>query len=393
MNSKGFFLILVFLISAVAARGSLVQTNHVSVTIQQTQQPKIEFRGLDYGPFRGVGPDNLEVVSKENIQEDMQMLQTLGVNQIRTYGIGLGLNQIPAIAHQYGITTATGTWINPGNDNYKEIDSALEAESVSSMVVVGNEVLTGNVGFTEDDLIGFVQYAQNQRTNSSFPIATAEEWLHFEKNNSQTFQLEPTKIGNAVDIIIMHAHPSWHHIPLAEAANWTISKYLEVASLYSNKTVILGETGWPSESKPANALFTTANQAKFYSDLLPLIQKYNVSSYLFDAFDENWKSGELYDGQYSIGQYWGIIEEKRYGKPAAAVVAEYFGGTISTDAPPAVDPTINSPGDKILAVGDTALITWIITDADTPEGQYTIYRNDVVQGVENLTWNSGSPIN
>jgi exo-beta-1,3-glucanase (GH17 family) len=361
-------------------------------TVEPQQAAKLDFRGLAYGPFRGVGPDKTEIVTRANIEEDMQIFQDLGVNQIRTYGIGLGLNQIPFIAAQYGIETATGTWIHTGNsDNYGEIDTALQAESVSSMVIVGNEVLTGSVGFSEAELVGFIEYAQTERVNASFPIATAEEWPFFAKNNSITLELERTAIGNATDVIILHAHPAWHKVPLADAANWTIEKYYEVADLYPEKRVILGETGWPSGSSPSNPLFTPENQEKFFTDLLALIDENDIDTYLFAAFDENWKF-ETYEGTYNIGPYWGLIEEGRWGKLASTVVADYFGGTINTTPPDPIAPVVNQPEDLTLDIGEGASISWTITDGDTAEGTYTIYRNDVIQGVADLTWKSGIPI-
>jgi exo-beta-1,3-glucanase (GH17 family) len=356
-------------------------------------QSIIDFRGLAYGPFRGVGPDKTEIVTRSMIEEDMGILQEMGVNHIRTYGIGLGLNQVPFISNQYNITTATGTWVHTGNpDNFAEIDTALLAEDVSSMVIVGNEVLTGGVGFTEAELVGFIQYAQNERVNDSFPIATAEEWGFFAKNNSLTLEFERTALGNATDVIILHAHPVWHNIPLEDAAQWTIDRYYEVADLYPEKRVILGETGWPSESSPANPLFTPENQLTFFTDLMALIDADDIESYLFSAFDENWK-GEIYAGTYNIGPFWGVIEEQRYGKSAGAYIAtNYFGGSIGTTPPAPIAPTINSPADFQVDVSAAASISWTINDEDSADGTYSIYRNDVLQGVADLEWSSGSPI-
>ena len=43
----------------------------------------LDFRGMAYGPFRGVGPDKTEIVSRANLEEDMGILQEMGVNHIR----------------------------------------------------------------------------------------------------------------------------------------------------------------------------------------------------------------------------------------------------------------------------------------------------------------------
>ena len=353
----------------------------------------LDFRGLSYSPFRGVGPDKTEIVSRANLEEDMGILKEMGVNHIRSYGIGLGLNQIPFIAAQYDITTATGTWIHSGNpDNFGEIDTALTAEDVSSMVIVGNEVLTGAVGFSEAELVAFIEYAKDNREDPNFPIATAEEWGFFAKTSPLTNSTVTTALGNATDVIIIHAHPAWHKVPVADAADWVLEKYNEVASLYPEKRIILGETGWPSSSVPENELFTEANQLTFFTDLMKLIDENDIEAYLFQAFDENWKQ-EIYENDYAIGPHWGVIEEKRYAKPAGVHIAEnYFGGTISSEAPDPIAPTVNSPSDIQVDVSATASITWTISDEDGVGGTYTVFKNNVVQGVANLSYTEGNAI-
>lgn len=381
-----------FLISLTSVQGIEEETNVTNIEVEQ-EPTVLDFRGMAYGPFRGVGPDKTEIVSRANLEEDMGILKEMGVNHIRSYGIGLGLNQIPFIAAQYGITTATGTWIHAGNpDNFGEIDTALTAEDVSSMVIVGNEVLTGAVGFSEAELVAFIEYAKDNREDPNFPIATAEEWGFFAKTSPLTNSTVTTALGNATDVIIIHAHPAWHKVPVADAADWVLEKYNEVASLYPEKRIILGETGWPSSSVPENELFTEANQLTFFTDLMKLIDENDIEAYLFQAFDENWKQ-EIYENDYAIGPHWGVIEEKRYAKPAGVHIAEnYFGGTISSEAPDPIAPTVNSPSDIQVDVSATASITWTISDEDGVGGTYTVFKNNVVQGVANLSYTEGNAI-
>ncbi|MFX0061743.1 MAG: hypothetical protein ACFFC7_06110, partial [Candidatus Hermodarchaeota archaeon] len=259
-----------------------LQTNHI-----------LDFRGLAYGPFRGAGPDNLEMVTDENIEEDMQIFADLNVTDIRTYGIGLGLHQIPQIAHNYGIKCATGTWIDPGNtDNEGEIDTAIAQENYSSMLIIGNEVLTQG-RYPVSTMLEFIEYARNNSSPTT-PIASSEEWLQF---------LAYPNLVAELDVLVINVHAVWHQIPLNEAANWTIEKYNDVKTAYPTKTVILGETGWPSG--PGGDTFNTTAQEYFYENLLDLLYKENIQAFLFEAFDEQWKQ-EYFDGQL-IGPNWGIM--------------------------------------------------------------------------------------
>ncbi|MFX1254716.1 MAG: hypothetical protein ACFFCZ_24105 [Promethearchaeota archaeon] len=348
------------------------------VKIKSQPHPVLDFRGLNYGPFRAAGPNNLEIITDEMIEEDMEIFQDLNVTDIRTYGVGLGLNQIPKIADSYGIKTATGTWVHPGNtDNYGEIDLAIAQENYSSMLIIGNEVLTTGV-FTEAQFRTYIDYAQNNAASTT-PIAAAEEWAQF---------LAHPNISNALDVLLVHAHPVWHDIPLVDAANWTISKFNEVKTSFPTKTVILGETGWPSG--PGGDLFNKTAQAYFMEDLLNRSYHENIDVYIFEAFDEQWKA-EIKDGQL-IGPNWGIMYKSRYGKPAAEVVARYFDGVVNTSPPPNYQPFCTSPADQEVDQGDSASIIWTITDQDNETGYYTLYKNGTVLGVANLEWQKDQPI-
>ncbi len=70
----------------------------------------------------------------------------------------------------------------------------------------------------------------------------------------------------------------------------------------------------------------------------------------------------------------------------------YFGGTISSEAPDPIAPTVNSPSDIQVDVSATASITWTISDEDGVGGTYTVFKNNVVQGVANLSYTEGNAI-
>ncbi|MFX1535255.1 MAG: hypothetical protein ACFFDI_13610 [Promethearchaeota archaeon] len=147
------------------------------IKLKTQTHPVLDFRGLAYSPFRGVGPDNLEMVTEGDIEEDMQILADLNVTDIRTYGIGLGLHQIPKIPYNYRIKCATGTWIDLGNtDNEREIDTAIAQENYSSMLIIGNEVMKQHRFSSEvSKMLEFIEYARNNSSPTT-PIASAEEW-------------------------------------------------------------------------------------------------------------------------------------------------------------------------------------------------------------------------
>ncbi len=82
MKFKSYMVLFLFLISLTSVQGFEEETNVTNIEIEQ-EPTVLDFRGMAYGPFRGVGPDKTEIVSRANLEEDMGILQEMGVNHIR----------------------------------------------------------------------------------------------------------------------------------------------------------------------------------------------------------------------------------------------------------------------------------------------------------------------
>ncbi|MCY3414974.1 MAG: hypothetical protein INQ03_25210 [Candidatus Heimdallarchaeota archaeon] len=342
----------------------------------------LEFRGLNYGHYRDDegGPGSGEVVPIELVKEDLQIMKDLGTTDIRTYRTSDGLETLPQLSLEYGITTAVATWISPTTDNYAGIDNALTYENYSSMTILGNEVLMRGE-YKASEFQDFVNYANEKKSNGS-KIAVAEPYY--------VFLNHPSLVVN-VDVLLVHIYPAWETIPIEDAAQYTIDKFNAVKEKFPDKEILIGEMGWPSgPSGP----FTHENQVQYYSDVLPLLYQHNISAYLFVAFDENWKSEGKYDPDfqqsYEIGPHWGIIEEDRLGKPAAEVVANYFGGTVELKS--YARPMSTQPEDIETSLGSVITITWVITDNDSLSGTFSLFKNNFSLGISDLVWSDEEEI-
>jgi len=65
---------------------------------------------------------------------------------------------------------------------------------------------------------------------------------------------------------------------------------------------------------------------------------------------------------------------------------------VNSQAPDPIAPTVNSPSDIQVDVSATASISWTISDEDGVGGTYTVFKNNVVQGVANLSYTEGNAI-
>ncbi|UCG01823.1 MAG: hypothetical protein JSW11_19730 [Candidatus Heimdallarchaeota archaeon] len=279
----------------------------------------IDFKGFGYSPFRDSGPIGGELASESLVREDFTILKQLNVTNIRTYGVGLNQIIIPKIAHEYGISCATGVWIGTDdNANIKEIEEGLSVANISTMLIIGNEVLFKG-DLTDAELIDYIKYTKNQ---TSIPVTTAEPWYTW---------LDHPNLANVSDVLLIHIHPFWESPvfidePLGPKilVNYTISIFNRVQEKFPNKEIIIAETGWPSAGRQDCSEET---QRQYFESLFPLLHENNIKCYAFEAFDEIWKK-ELWQGNQSfdVGPHWGVFNLNRTGKLSMRVFTEWFGG-------------------------------------------------------------------
>ncbi|MFX0125572.1 MAG: glycosyl hydrolase family 17 protein, partial [Candidatus Hodarchaeota archaeon] len=271
--------------------------------------PIPNFHGFCYGTFRGLGPATGEQAKAEYVQEDLEILKRLNVTDIRTYGSGLNQHIIPQIAYDIGINCATGVWLDYNKVNNEiELQLGLSVANVSSMLIIGNEVLLRH-DLTETELLEYISDAKNQ-SSDLIPITTAETY---------DIWLDHPNLADACDVLLVHVYPFWEGIQIAYAASYTIEKLNLVQQAYPNKTIYLAEAGWPSSGRVD---CSERYQNLFYEDLLPLVAQNQIKAYFFEAFDEAWKTEE------GVGPHWGIFNKNRTPKESAMIFEEYFGGEV-----------------------------------------------------------------
>jgi len=97
----------------------------------------------------------------------------------------------------------------------------------------------------------------------------------------------------------------------------TVANYEKVKHAHPDKTIVLGEVGWPTytvgEQHVAHA-GDEPKQKKYFEQITAWSRANNVTVFVFEAFDEPWK------GSGTEG-HWGLFSEGRKAKPA---VLEYY---------------------------------------------------------------------
>lgn len=151
-----------------------------------------------------------------------------------------------------------------------------------------------------------IEYVRRLKANVNQPVTFCDNyvpWITKLKN-----------LAEEVDFISIHTYPVWEYKNLHDAMEYTRQNYNSVAELYPNKTVIITEAGWATNSngKGINPdSVSEENQASYVSDLLKWSKEKNVLTFVFEAFDEPWKgSPEPLEPE----KHWGLYNVDRSPK-------------------------------------------------------------------------------
>jgi exo-beta-1,3-glucanase (GH17 family) len=212
-----------------------------------------------------------------------------------------------------------GVWIAPEDTsaNRRELEAAVRLAAVYPDIVVavcvGNEtqVSWSPHRCTPDFLIGYVRQA---RARAVVPVTVADDFNFWNKPESRTLAAE-------IDFITMHAHPMWNGQQLDQALTWLRDQTAVVQALHFERTVVLGETGWATsihaEGEQAGLIKGRpgeAEQRQFYREVRAWASTAQLSVFVFEAFDENWKGGAHPE---EVEKHWGLFRADR--SPKAAV--------------------------------------------------------------------------
>ncbi|MGZ8389803.1 MAG: glycoside hydrolase family 17 protein [Rhodoplanes sp.] len=254
---------------------------------------------LSYAPFRGAqSPLTPRArVERAQIEEDFARLAAV-TKCVRTYSIDHGLDQIPAVAEQFGLKVIQGLWLSSDRaKNGSEIDGVVALAKryphVITAIVVGNEVLLRGE-LSANDLS---QILRTVKAAVPMPVTYADVW---------EFWLRNRELAAAADFITIHILPYWEDEPIpAHAAGAHVDAIRQqVGAAFPGRDILIGEVGWPSQGRMRQgALPSPSNQGRVIEDVVARAAQRGYRANLIEAFDQPWK--RALEG--TVGGYWGLF--------------------------------------------------------------------------------------
>ncbi|MBD3161861.1 MAG: glycosyl hydrolase [Candidatus Eisenbacteria bacterium] len=287
-----------------------------------------------YGPHRDGQWPGGPTPNIDQIVEDLQIMARHW-SLLRLYGSSeFGEKVLQGIrTHDLEMKVLLGVWIAPEEkrneqgevlerdatavaDNLREIDAAIDLATrypdLVAGVCVGNET---QVSWSPHPgpLDILIEHVRRVRASVSVPVTAADDYQYWVEPRSRT-------LAGELDFITMHAHPLWNGRQLEGALPWLEDQFRAVQAVHPNRSVVIGETGWATsvadggeQARLIQGEVGEAEQAAFYASVRRWASENRVTTFVFEAFDENWKGGDDPD---EVEKHWGLYRADRTPKRA-----------------------------------------------------------------------------
>jgi exo-beta-1,3-glucanase (GH17 family) len=279
-------------------------------------------QSVSFAPYRpGQSPLSRTFPTSSQIDEDLKRLQGK-VRAVRTYSVGENLEAVPQNAGKYGLKVWHGAWLNSNEKENVEqinllIDHANKYKDTIERVIVGNEVLLRRE-LTANELR---RYIRQVKQRVSQPVTYADVWEFWLRNPS---------LADDVDFITIHILPYWEDEPIGldrrepdgkrSIEKHIVDIYKKVQARFPGKTIVIGETGWPSDGRMrSDARPGRVEQVDYFSTFRGIAQREHFDYNVVEAFDQWWKARQ----EGTVGAAWGLLDAERrdkfeLGKPVSA---------------------------------------------------------------------------
>jgi len=151
-----------------------------------------------------------------------------------------------------------------------------------------------------------IDYVNLVKKSARQPVTFCENYVPW------LVKLEP--LAKVVDFISVHTYPVWEYKHIHESLEYTKDNYYAVVKKYPDKPVIITEAGWSTNSNGRGIhpeMVNEKNQKIYYEDLMEWTVSENILTFVFEAFDEEWKgSHEPLEPE----KHWGLFKIDRTPK-------------------------------------------------------------------------------
>lgn len=248
--------------------------------------------GISYSPYN---EDN-SCKSASQVAQDLQAIS--GFSVIRLYGTDCDqITNVLAATKGKNISLFIGIFdINQVPSECKKISDALNGDwHLVNTISVGNELVNSGQASVGQVLAAISQArAALKAAGYSGPVVTVDTMVAMKAN---------PELCHASDFCAINCHAFFDGNVLPEGAGDFVQNWINmVSSAAGGKTVVITETGWPTQGSPNNkAVPSKANQSAAMASIQKILGK-NVIQY--NAYNDLWKKDTALT--HNAEKFWGL---------------------------------------------------------------------------------------
>ena len=341
------FLLLSFLAETGSNSPAQETGKPAAVPIKQAKNALLDGmqKGVCYSGFRhGQHPDRGSGAVNPTDQQTLEDLQLLSRNGnfglIRLYDSGENSEAVLRVikANHLPLKVLLGAWLdaevsNPDCPwqkeplpqknldankikNQKEIKQAMQlAKAYPEVVVavaVGNEAM---VSWTDhkvpvESVIAYVRQVKNAVKQ---PVTVCDNFAAWVQNGPV--------LAKELDFISVHTYPAWEGKGINDALSTSIAELQAVRDVLPHSRLVITEAGWATVATEFGDRASEANQKRYYDELYAWTARENITTFFFEAFDEDWKGNNNDPNPNGAEKHWGIFTIDR--KPKLVLAGLY----------------------------------------------------------------------
>ena len=291
----------------------------------------ISYSGFRTGqhPDRGDGAIN---PSREEILEDLTILQDAGFKLIRLYDSGENSETVLSLIKENNldIKVMLGAWLQAELSNHEscawlkepipqdelELNKFLNTDELKKCIVLANKypeiIVAVNVGnealvdwndhkVDTDSIIAYVKRVKKE-IKQLVTVAENYEWWH----------AKGKELAAEVDFLAIHIYPIWEGKDIDQGMSYSLENIQRVVDSLPNTTIVISEAGWASIGSELGDRASEEKQKQYYDELMSWCDKMNITCFFFEAFDEDWKGNP--SNMMGAEKHWGLFTVDRIPK-------------------------------------------------------------------------------
>lgn len=198
--------------------------------------------------------------------------------------------------------------------NLEEIEKGITlANKYNDIVVavnVGNEALVDwNDHKVDTDTV--ISYVKKVKSAIEQPVTVAENYKWWADHGAE--------LAKEVDFLAVHIYPVWEGKDIDEGLSYSIDNLKEVKRALPESKMVISEAGWASIASEFGDRASEKKQLRYYNEIMSLAKEMNITTFFFEAFDEDWKGNP--DNPLGAEKHWGLFTVDR--KPKEVMKSDY----------------------------------------------------------------------